>query len=102
MNLKNEIEKYFRIDGTYILRDFNRVFKIDFIDTDGDIDSKYYIIRFAKNGKYKKVTKENIIDFTVLNFNNNGEYTYTIYSALPSDVKLFKTISFDEHIDDFK
>ena len=53
MNLKNEIEKYFRIDGTYILRDFNRVFKIDFIDTDGDIDSKYYIIRFAKNGKYK-------------------------------------------------
>ena len=78
MNLKNEIEKYFRIDGTYILRDFNRVFKIDFIDTDGDIDSKYYIIRFAKNGKYKKVTKENII-----------EKVTTLYKTLQKDYRIF-------------
>lgn len=103
MNLQNEIKKYFRTDGNYILRDSYRVYKIDFIDSDGAYDDKFYIVRTIKDGKYKKVAKNNVVDFTVISFlnNNDNNFTYVINKALPDNVKTYKSIMIEEHINDF-
>lgn len=105
MDFQNEIKKYYRVEGNYILRDSHRVYKIDFIDSDGFSDcDKFYIVRSVRDGKYKKVSKSNIIDFTVISFLSDiddNSFSYVINKALPDSLKNYKSIMIEDHISDF-
>lgn len=72
--LHEKIAENFRKDGVFILRDSYRTFKIDFIDSSTD---KYYVLRNIKDGSYKRIDRNNVVDFTILNVNENDVFCET-------------------------